>query len=72
MPCQWLPKETEMRALVLRWFSFVVVAFVAFVASCPASAWAQAQAQAQGPRPLPMAFEPFIPTRIETLLTTPT
>jgi hypothetical protein len=53
-----------MRALALRWFTFVVVAFVA---SCPAPAWGQAQ----GPRPLPMAFEPFIATRLESLLTTP-
>lgn len=54
-----------MRALFLRGLTFVALP-LAVVASDSTRAWAQMER----PRPLPMAFEPFIPTRIEALLAT--
>lgn len=55
-----------MRALCLRGFSLVALTFV-FVAGHAAAASAQTPAS----RSLAMAVEPFIPTRIESLLATP-
>src|SRR3954471_125651 len=55
-----------MRALFLRAFAFAALC-VAAAASQPT----RASAQAPGPRYLPLATEPFIPTRIESLLATP-
>ena len=55
-----------MRALFLRGLTLVALSFT-FVVSDPAHTWAQVS----GPRSLPMALDPFIPTRIESLLATP-
>jgi hypothetical protein len=55
-----------MRASFVLGFTFVALS-LGFMASHPARAWAQTP----GTRTLPMAFEPIIPTRIESLLATP-
>lgn len=59
-----------MRALLLRGL-LRGLAFVALSLTVVASDSTRAWAQPQGPRPLPMAFEPYLPTRIEAVLATP-
>lgn len=55
-----------MRAFFLRGFPFLVLV-IALVAGRPP----HARAQTPGPRSLAMAVEPWIPTRIESMLATP-
>ncbi|HET7696273.1 MAG TPA: hypothetical protein VFK57_11235 [Vicinamibacterales bacterium] len=55
-----------MRTLLLRGFTLVVLPLTAVSFDA-----AGVFAQAAGPRPAPMALEAIVPTRIETLLTTP-
>lgn len=55
-----------MRAWLLRGFTFAAVLIVVAVAHA-----GRTSAQIRDPRALPLAFEPIIPTKIESLLATP-